>query len=232
MEKKHKELLEKWSLERPDYSDNNNIEFTYDGPANWEKWLVQKPKILFLMKEAHSGYHPCKHQEGINEKFILNITRWKFAIKGIYENPNDNITLPSDEDLRKWTDNKTDDIAIVEVKKKDDGSKSTAYSTIMKFAEQDKLYLKGQIDLINPDVILCGYTCDAYADHIYREDQWEELYKIESPKKCSLFKHKNRLVIDFYHPSPRYGHEVLFDLLFRLLTESKAFEKFDWGKKN
>ncbi len=234
MENKHIELLERWYKERPEYdTENANAEFCWDGPSNWNKWLKQKPKILFLAKEPHSGYQPCIDNKEISGVFNLNIARWKFAIKKICENSNETLSMPTDEGLRSWTENKNDDISIVEVKKKNADLKRSSNTDIMEYAKKDKDFLKEQIDLINPDIVLCCYTVESY-DIIYGNEYTDDnIEKLVSIEKVACWKHNNRLVIDFYHPSywqyPQ-GVEGLFNLLCELLKNDLVLKRFDWNK--
>lgn len=237
MENKHKALLNKWYEERPEYDTKG--EFCWDGPSNWGKWTKQVPKILFLVKEPHSGYHPSTpsmENPKISGKFCLNIARWKFAIRKLYENSNEIPAFPNVEDLRSWSENKIDDIAIVEVKKMNEEKKSSSNQEIIEYAKKDKEFLKEQIDLINPNIILCGNTFESYKT-IYDNDakmaeQLNYLWLDNAEIDAYVCSHRKRMIISFYHPSYRKSTEDLFELLCRVIKEGNVFDKFDWSKKS
>ena len=120
------------------------------------------------------------------------------------------------------------DIALIEVKKLNEGRSTSDDKEINMYAKIDKDFIKEQIDLINPDIILCCYTGEAYADHLFIEDAWEKLISIS---KCNCYKDFNRLVIDFYHPSTRSDERAkeLFDILCKMIKEGNVFKKFSWN---
>lgn len=225
------ELFEQWKVARPDYISNNGEcpWFCEDGIINYERWEKQIPKILFLLKDEWSGWEPwsddpdshyAKHQFG------LNILRWRNLIEKLYSSPKDAIQfLPSpDDDMRRQA---FEGIAIMEVIKKSEGNTSCPDSKVREYARKDKDFLKEQIELINPHIILCGKTGDAYSDDIYGEEKWDEIVIKE---RCGCYRHRERLVIDFWHPSSRLGAEYLFNLLSDLLLKGEVFNKFNFGK--
>jgi len=222
------DLFDRWLTARPGYEDDEK-EFTYDGISNFEEWEKQEPKILFLLKEARQGYHPSYPNQKVDGMFGINIARWKLAVKEIYTNRESHPVF-----MEAWQRPKNnDDITMVEVKKVNDENPSSDINIINRYAEQDSAFLKEQIDLINPHVVFCCGTITAYGDFIYGDDEWETLYSINEPKPCACFKHKIRLVIDFFHPiligsDPR----MIFNLLCQLLKEGKVFDHFEWKKGN
>jgi len=117
------------------------------------------------------------------------------------------------------------DIAIIEVKKLNEAKGSSSYYNIRNFARQDKDFIKEQIELINPDIIFCCNTGDFYCDDIYGDEDWQHLICVS---KCNCYKHGNRVVIDFYHPSTRSKQrdKELFDILHRMIKQGNVFEMF------
>ena len=94
----------------------------------------------------------------------------------------------------------------------------------------DKTFLKEQIDLISPNVIICGGTFHAFRNAVYDniEDKNQLHYAWNTTSESSAWTHNNRLVINFYHPSYAFNKEDLFENLCSLLIEGKVFEKFNW----
>lgn len=150
---RHQKILE-MLYEKYKDSENDIMEFTWDGPSDWKKWEEQKPKILFLLKEAHSGFQPCIPNQKIENKTGRNISRWKNAIKLLFENSKDSPTFHANNILNETNDN----IAIVEVKKLNEERPNSSYKVILDYAKNDKDLLKGQIDILDPQIIVCCNT--------------------------------------------------------------------------
>jgi hypothetical protein len=226
-QKSQAELFARWKQARPEY--DNELEgkrFSLDGIQNYTSWRKSAPKILFLLKEnraAADDWEPC---QGINRDanpFSLNITRWRQSLMDSYqkspkETPFSPLELPK----------QVNDIAIIEVKKLNEGKGSSSYNDIRYYARKDKDFIKEQIELLNPDIIYCCSTGDFYSDDIYGDEDWHHLI---CDSKCNCYKHGNRLVIDFYHPSTRskQRERELFDILQRMIKQGNVFEKFNWG---
>jgi hypothetical protein len=233
-ENRMSELLNRWQEERKEYNDEEKgFCFTTDGILDFDIWEKQHPKILFLLKETHDDYtevdQPAPIDAGSGNYFWWNIARWKFAISQLFLDKNINpIFLDKDELLFRFPF--LDDIAIVEVKKKYEDKSISNNNEIKKYAKRDAKLLREQIDLINPNIVLCCYTQDSY-DLIYEGVYYEEISPII--KKCRCWKFGERLVIDFYHPSTRTNSRAaeLFNILCRMIKEGDVFNKFDWGKK-
>ena len=228
-EKKINALFEKWKQARPEYEVEGK-RFTIDGIADYDAWEKSKPKILFLLKENHDEeYEPCWGITVDSKPWSLNIARWRQILIELFRDISKEISFEI-VDLPETID----DIAMVEVKKLNEGKKVSSNSDIMKYAKRDNKFLKEQIDLINPQVVLCGNTGDFY-DIIYADDSSCKESERLSPdlSKCACWKYHDRLIIDFYHPSTRSDARAreLFEILCKIIKEENVFANFDWGKK-
>jgi len=224
---KHDEIIDRWKAARPEYISIGNT-FTEDGVCNYDKWSIVKPRILFLLKENYdSGWDPVEGIKAKANRFCINIALWRFVLRELYSDISKELTIQS----FTYSDELIDDIAFVEVKKVNENQKRSSYSQINEYAEKDKLFLQEQINLINPNIMVCCNTIDSYINiynYLDNNDavQYEEL---SSDSKCDCFKHKNRLVINFFHPSAfNKSSEYLFDLLVRLLKNGNVFKQFEW----
>lgn len=226
-QKSQAELFARWKQARPEYdNESEGKRFSLDGIQNYDAWKNSIPKILFLLKEnraAADDWEPC---QGINRDanpFSINITRWRQLIMDSYLKDSKEPSY-----LRLELPESVNDIAIIEVKKVNEGKGSSSYNDIRNYARKDRDFIKEQIELINPDIILCCSTGDFYSDDIYGDEQWEHLVH---DSRCDCYKHGNRLVIDFFHPSTRSGEKEkeLFDVLYRMIKNGRIFEKFNWS---
>lgn len=223
-EERRDALFARWKQARPEYQANGRC-FAHDGIVDVEQWRKAKPKILFLLKETHCPPEEWEPHDGIASNanhFSRNIARWHSIVQALYT---ERATIPSF--TGSILPETITDIALVELKKVNEGRRKSNDNDIKAYANRDVAFLREQIELIQPQLIFCCGTGDIYADNLYADEPLEEICRKWGAKGC--FKHRNRLVIDFYHPSPRgYGHEQLFAMLLELLQEGAVFEHFSW----
>lgn len=232
--KQHEKLLNDWKNARPEYNDKGV--FTKDGPSNWEVYWNEKPRILFLLKEPWFGYRPDDWNYIYGQKGYNQI-RWAYIIQRLLEQPGTPVELPSDTELHKLYNWDYSRIAEVEVKKANHEQAVSSDSEIYAYATRDAEFLKSQIDLIDPQVILCCSTFWSYWK-IFEEDfkqkipvqiaKTEREYRI---RELYAWKHDNRLVLDFYHPSHGRipgGTDTYPRLLQALLKNGEIFQEFWW----
>lgn len=214
--KKKQELIDKWT----EYPEDINKRFVYDGIVadldnedDYNVWLNSKSKILFLVKEAFNDYEPQIPTED-KKKFHLNMAKWKHLIEGFISNG----TVP-EYPTYEVLGGRNVGIAIVEVKKFDDDSHSSNPNDILYYAKRDSQLLQEQIELINPNIILCGGTFGVYEDGIYENEKNKiahEYYGVVENIDASIYNHRNRTILNFYHPSYTKSAETLYDLLGEL----------------
>lgn len=194
-----------------------------DGIIDAQKWRDAKPRILFLLKESTTrscwtniAGVPIDTQKGDNPKFWPNILRWKHAVaSAVIEGRVPEYAELDTEEF--FTKNRIlDDIAYVNVNKSLGGSKSDD-RVITKIAYENRLTLGKQIDEIGPSVVFCCYTHQAYRA-IYGES---ELQLVGN----NVYSHKNRTVIEFYHPSNRRSPRELYDELKGILSQEAVFKR-------
>lgn len=193
-------------------------EFVWDGPSNWELYENSFPRIMCLVKEARNGYHPSAPNQKTDTKFMRNLARWSYLIREAFQS-NTPPSMPSNAELPETNDM----LAIVEVKKINEEKTFSNYHDLNKYAIDDRDFLKRQIDLIAPNVVLCTNTLDFY-DAIY---DWTHLSdkKLIAIGNNSCWLSDNRLVIGFYHPStfgwgdPSKKDDEYFSLLTKLLFD-------------
>jgi hypothetical protein len=224
--KEHGELLKQWESQYKKDLEDQNCEFTLDGPSDWLQYTEQHPRILFLLKESHGGWwQPSIKAITGKTRFSKNVTLWKHAINALYQNPASKMELPDMEEI--FTGDHSD-IAFVEVKKLNQGKPVSTNSEIRAYADRDKAFLKTQIELIDPHVVLCANTIDPY-DLIHGE-QYDPHVELSSVGTRKCWQLNNRLVIDFFHPSCRKKTQALYPLLCSLITKGNVFGKFSWSK--
>ena len=141
------------------------------------------------------------------------------------KNQNQDCNYPKNNELPKFID----DIAIVDIKKVDEDKRRSYPPEIRDYAKRDKIYITQQIELINPQLIICGGTFDYY-QIIYDNNvkqKVEVLAGLKAPKK-KCFVHNNRIVMDFYHHGYKLnkgGTVTLFDEFLNLLNSTKILNE-------
>jgi len=225
-EEQHKALMDEWHEKYKDsYFD---CTFTDDGSANWKLYDNSFPKILFLGKESpYHDYHPATPLLPLNNNFAKNIARWSLLIEKAFaqtELPE----MPVDAKLR----NNNDSVAIIEVKKICEEKVTSLDREINAFARSDREFLKRQIEILKPHVVLCCATIDSYDiinNWTYKSDE-----KIASIKDAgeAIWLTDDRLVIGFKHPSHRFGQEDVYHTLKSLLSQEPVKRAIQKMKDN
>lgn len=202
------------------------MEKVNDGILVEEVWKNSSPKILFLLKEStkRSGWSDIAGSRinvrcGDNPRFWPNVIRWKHAIFGACREG----VVPEFPDLEETyeyrdNDGMLDEIAYVNVKK-ELGEVRSDDKAIARIALENKEALASQIDSISPEIVFCCYTFRAY----------KNIYKTEQTVKLAngLHAHRDRIIIDFYHPTNRTEYRDLYDKLSEILRQ-KEFPISRW----
>lgn len=205
-EQKSTELFERWKAKPPEgHIDHGRNVFIADGVACPEQWFSQDVRPLFLLKEAYGGSadwdlrdHFMKDEPMIGNTTWRRITQWTCGIMNTtaqdmhpFERTRGRISFGNDQ-LQK--------IAVVNVKKSG-GKPRSNDEDLAAYAEYDKAELAEQIKLIDPTVIVCGYTCDYLATFLKPD--------LKAQRNDSLFyalelNGRNVIVLDYWHPSNQY----------------------------
>lgn len=212
-----KELFDKWESKYPDKC------FVYDGIVNLEEWGQQKLKICFLLKEAYTedekNYFRWSLSEWLNDEIDSVINTWDIVplwVYGILNTTETSIaSYPGGDALDKNTKhNLLKRIAAVNVKKAG-GSKNSDWYDLVKYAVDDKEFLKEQLETINPDVILCGSTYD-FLRVVYGATYDAERKRIKDDGKIPndftdkgfFIMNDKTIVIKYYHPQNHFPSKV------------------------
>lgn len=206
-------LFRDWKRKKPENGiDHGNNVFVSDGVVCPERWFSQEIRPLFLLKEAYNwkseGDLIRDHlltDEAMKKDHITwrRVTQWT---RGIL-NTTENIICPFCENSGnlRFGNEYLQQIAAVNIKKSN-GKSTSDDADILAYARYDREELRKQISLIDPTVIICGYTCD-YLSEILECD-----IKAERNQNLYYFISLNGhdvIVLDYWHPCNRYP-----DLMF------------------
>ena len=205
-------LLENWKKQ---HEKKGYRKFISDGIVNYDKWKKQStPKVCYFLKEAYDT-----NENGFNlTKMLKEKEPWSMWKKvamwtqAIYNSFSENISDYPDKNFQTTIQN----IAVVNIKKSN-GEKVSNNEDLQQFINLDKERIKKEIELINPDIIICGKTFKFLK---------QILDDMEIYENSLIAKWKNILIIDYYHPASRYPNKVNY---YSLLSIGKiAQEKYDF----
>ncbi len=205
-EKESKKLLNKWKQ----LEHHKNKGFVSDGIVDFDEWKKADKKILVVLKEAYGDEDPWKLTDLIgtgDREWIKNNPHYKMLSKWLYvlhntthdKFPENAVNIDSD-----LADKYLLSCAVINIKKS--SGKSTSNSNeIYDYAVKDKDFLKNQINLINPQIVLCGYTASSLLSGVYGLDDYSQYYFSDY---CISF--EDKVFIDFWHPSMKNGREEYY----------------------
>lgn len=211
-QKNIKNLFEEWKS-KPNQNgiDHQNSVFIRDGIVCPEKWFSQKVRPLFLLKEAYGG---DKDWNLITDYLLTSrkmqrgtwprVTLWT---KGLLSTSSSWIEpYSTDESMKYYGNQYLQQIAVVNIKKSG-GNRNSNLTLINQYAATDKEELRREIELIDPTIIICGYTISSLniimGQEIKNYNHPEQnLYYSLKLGKCD--KKHNVIVLDYWHPSNYY----------------------------
>ena len=224
--------------------------FVRDGIINPDKWKIQEPKICFVMPEA-GGYddlekYPDGHDLAAewNERGCFTKLMFKFAvwIQAIYDAMFDPVSYAK-KPILDQKDDLMRAIAVVNLKKSD-GQKKPNFENVHKFVNEDATELRKELELINPDIIICMNTFKSLVRSRPEEDKEKPkrkreivIYKDELTKgsKCA-YRWEDKLIMDMWHPgAPAQYPMTMNNLHYYTVREFvragiASLGPFDWAE--
>ncbi len=119
-----------------------------------------------------------------------------------------------------------DRIAVVNVKKSNGGSESE-YEDLKKYALEDRLEIKRELEIIQPDIIVCGNNLSllklVLGEELQNDDTWDNMLALW----------KDTLVLDYYHPAVHYPNRVNYYALMAICDVArKKYGTPVWSEQN
>lgn len=207
-------LLKEWK----NTSLHNDKVFISDGIIDLNKW-GKKKKILLILKEAYGSDEDWSLTETIKDewkgpkyKVWWTVSYWLYLLN---KTTKDFVPLfPNKEEEAQCIDYLLSS-AVLNIKKSN-GRSYSEIEDLKKYVESDKDFILKQIEIINPDIILCGNTGQFLFPTVFGEPN-----KIENTDWH--YRWKNRMIIDYWHPANQYPDELCYyalgQLYQRILTE-------------
>lgn len=186
------------------------INFISDGAVNSDLYERSHPKVAFFLKEAYSkkevgDWNLCEWlNNGNMTRMWSAVAEWTYGIK------NTTLTnIPPKPQLS--SEEKTDllrTVAVVNVKKSN-GKISSEYLDLLGYAKEDSAFLKKELDILSPDIIVCGnnssllrllYGANVSSGKVLSDG----LIDGEFMKRNGYAFLGSQIVIDYYHPANQY----------------------------
>lgn len=193
-----------------------NEHFVPCGVVNEEAYLSNKPKLVFVLREVNDPEQKpgwsmvdflCRQvSRGLKGHSIYPMWKrvgiWSYAIRNGFPRYRDlDSSLVAAEGLKY--------IGMTNLKKSGGGSVSDM-EIIRKYAKATLTLWKRELEIMNPEVILCGRTYRIVSELLELKRQ-----ETASGLWYSIWQHDNNssLIFAFYHPSYRGSSSMLYALL-------------------
>ena len=185
----HEDLLDRWK-------SRAESEIVKDGVFDEARWKSAPLRVLFILKDAYDSENPKEgwdlrqfaHEEGFNGVTLREMSHWVHAL------------FHSDH---KYPCNSSDQLreallstASINVKKTP-GATYAVNSEIREHAVDFKDLLNEQIELIDPELVVCGSTWWAIKNVI-------EAPRTSDPTGLVYKTRSGRVFLDFWHPANRF----------------------------
>ena len=188
-----------------------------DGVVSWFDYANSAIIILFVLKEVNSDESDWDLREFLKDggrSFTWNnITRWIIGIRNI-NTDYDWSTIENIEPEQRREYLKT--VAAINMKKATGGKDVADNGIIYKHALNDSELLKRQIDIYEPDLIICCGTADAFFDSVYKDIKVD--WKMTHNGLWYVIDGK-RTIIAYNHPEARVSANFLYYPLMDALRE-------------
>ena len=214
-------LFKEWKAK----ADTQGTPFVTDGVMCPEKWFHQATRPLFLLKEAYgedSDWDLATDHVLLNRPIAKKNKMWKRVslwsaglVMSEYKLPHH--YNPADVTYSEFGNRHLHRIAVINIKKYC-GKGYSDNNEIEQFAIKDKLFLRREIELCDPTVIVCGYTGNAllqvfdFGKRQSRNDEYYYHFEVNG---------HDVLVLDYYHPANQYPEIMNYFTLMHIYDLAK-----------
>lgn len=202
------QLFSKWIAARRKYKG-----FKKDGIVNEENF--KEPRILFICKEPNDpslseGDYRVWWNSEMTHAFSRRLGEWAHGILNNFPKWNSYTDEDSHQALKS--------IAFMNVKKTG-GARSTNYTEIKQYIKRDYVFIREEIDIINPSIVICSLGLSEITRMVFPEiTDW-----IDTGYEIPYSKGSNRIIVDFYHPSilaPGVMSYIILEKVFKIMNDN------------
>lgn len=210
------QLFTEWEAAVPVYKGA----FIRDGIVNEAAYEKARPRVLFISKETNlvAGKPAYDYSEMLSQEpgnmFVKRLAQWAYGFQHKWPAFEQ---LSGNKDAAIWVDVLAQ-IAFLDVKKSGGTGKANDRE-IEQHIVMNRPWLQKQIEIIDPDVIVCTLRSKALVMALFElsDKQW-----VQTPFNRCVFKYGSAAVVDFYHPSGRRSSRAFYELLKGIVV-SEAF---------
>ena len=194
----------------------NNPSIVTDGVVNEKEYLDSKYKILYIMKEVNSyqngGWSLTEFiSNGARSQTRDNVARWTEGILNL-EKDLDWEYLSGDNDPRRNIYLKK--IASINLKKTP-GRHTSIAKEISMGAKNNKEIIKKQVDIYQPDIIICCGTSGIFVKDCLESDLTWQM----TSRGIEYMILDNTIIVSFSHPEARVADQYLYYALIDAIRE-------------
>lgn len=204
------QLFDEWEQTVSEYKNK----FVRDGIIDEGLYADATPKILYVTKEPNNPEQTAGDfrewwKDEIVYTFSYRLAEWSYGLLNDFPQY-DNI----------WTNKESaqkalQSIALMNIKKSGGGGTAN-YLKMMEHVKTNFDFLHRQIEIISPDIIILGTSWKELRDGLFPNVAWKKSGYI-----CSIGRHENATVIDYYHPSSRTPPAASYSLLQNIVRSDK-----------
>ena len=190
-------------------------------------WEKTPTRVMFLMKDVNAGGDSPENDNDIRGRIFRdtssttyrNMSYWLYGLLKTIENGKiPEYTFSVSEATQFFDDTP---VAYINCKKQA-GASSVSYNTLKHYIERDKKFIIEEIEILNPDIIICCAWTESSGNPIFefiKENLYPDIEEINNWVYYS--KEKNKLIINSYHPATTKsgGYEMYHNMM-------EAFQNF------
>lgn len=194
----------------------NDLSIVPDGVVNEKEYLDSKYKILYIMKEVNSdqkdGWSLTEFiSNGARSQTWNNVARWTEGILNL-EKDFDWGYLSRDNNLRRSIYLKK--IASINLKKTP-GSHTSIYSEIEMATINNKEFIKKQVSIYHPNIIICCGTSGLFAKYCLESGLTWQM----TSRGIEYMILDNTIIVSYSHPEARVADHYLYYALIDAIRE-------------
>lgn len=201
-------LMREWA---EDHHGKGGASFISDGVVDADTYEGSIPKICFFLKEAYSRTDDGDWSltdwlaSGAMTRMWSSVAEWSYGIRHTTET-----VIPQKPQLTR--EEKTallQAVAVVNVKKSN-GAVASDYEDLLQYARTDQAYLKRELDILSPDVIVCGNNSSLlrllYGASVKDNGKVGEDGLVDAAfmRQYGYAVVDGTIILDYYHPANQY----------------------------
>ncbi len=198
--------------------------FIPDGIVNHDVWNDSThKKILYVLKEAYTdedkGYDLANWLNSEPDFRMWNrVARWTYGLQNTSENEIAKYIpdIDKDTDIRKQCFGQ---IAVMNLKKSG-GESTSVIEEIAAYAQSDREELVRELQLIDPDIVICGSTFWILYQIVFGKEPLNGSQTNDNWFYYMNLDGKERLYIDYYHPANQWPDLVNYYAVMNIYQQA------------